>query len=214
MAALLSFGQNGRWRRFLVARIPPGSHVLDVASGTAGVAISLVRRRGARVIGLDQNLPMLLRGKAAVRAAGASQQISLVLGKGERLPFADESFDALTFTYLLRYVDDPAATLRELARVVRPGGKIACVEFAVPRNPLWRAGWWAYTRLVLPLIGRAISRAWYRVGRFLGGSVSDFYRRYPLSEQIRMWRAAGLRYVGFRRMSLGVGIVIWAVKDG
>ena len=70
-----------------------------------------------------------------------------MLGRAERLPFPDETFDALTFTYLFRYVDDPAAAMRELARVVRPGGTIATLEFHVPEQPLLRAGWYAYTRV-------------------------------------------------------------------
>ena len=80
------------------------------------------------------------------------------------LPFADGTFDALTFTYLVRYVDDPAATLRELARVVRPGGSIASLEFHVPQQPMLRAGWYAYTRGVLPVLGSFVSPQWRRTG--------------------------------------------------
>ena len=135
-----------------------------------------------------------------------------VLARAEALPFADATFDALTVTYLLRYVDDPGATLRELARVVRPGGVVASLEFGVPTSPVWRAAWWGYTRWVMPLIGALDSREWREVGRFLGPSIERFWRRYPLAEQQRLWAAAGLAPGRARRMSLGGGVVMWAVR--
>ncbi len=216
MAALLSFGQDPRWRRFMVSRIPrDGARVLDVATGTAAVALELVRERDAQwVLGLDQSEPMLRRGVENVRDAGVGDRVTFVLANGGRLPFADASFDALTFTYLMRYVDDPAATIAELARVVRPGGVIANLEFHVPSNPLWHAAWWGYTRLVLPVAGRFSSAAWFHVGRFLGPSISRLYERYPLQEHLRIWRGAGIEEVSSRVMSLGGGVVIWGVRAG
>ncbi len=216
LAEVLSFGQNRRWRRLLVSRIeaPASARVLDVATGTAGVAIALARTRPLVVIGLDQSAPMLAAGRAAIDRAALAARLHLVLGRGEQLPFADGSFDAVTFTYLLRYLDDPAATLVELTRVLRPSGTIAGLEFHVPpRQPL-RALWWLYTRAGLPLAGRVVSRSWYEVGRFLGPSVTDFYRRYPLEEQLAWWRGAGIENVQARTMSLGGGVVVWGTKDG
>jgi demethylmenaquinone methyltransferase/2-methoxy-6-polyprenyl-1,4-benzoquinol methylase len=213
MAELLSVGQNRRWRRFLVSRVPgSASLVLDVATGTAGVAVELARRPGAVVVGVDQSPEMLRAGRSVTARAGLDDRIRLVLGRAERLPFPDAAFDAVIFTYLLRYVDDPASTLAELARALKPGGVLASLEFLVPPNPAWRAGWWLYTRLGLPLAGLLASPAWYRAGRFLGPSISAFYRRYPLGEQGRMWRKAGLVDVRFRPMSLGGGVVIWGVN--
>jgi demethylmenaquinone methyltransferase/2-methoxy-6-polyprenyl-1,4-benzoquinol methylase len=159
-------------------------------------------------VGLDPNEGMV---RAGVGRTGDAP-IDFVLGRAERLPFADATFDALTVTYLLRYVDDPAGTLRELARVVRPGGVISSLEFGVPPNPVWRANWWCYTRLVMPAIGLAVSPHWYRVGRFLGPSIEGFWARHPLPEQIAMWREAGVDPVRWRRMSLGGGVVIWGVR--
>jgi demethylmenaquinone methyltransferase/2-methoxy-6-polyprenyl-1,4-benzoquinol methylase len=127
------------------------------------------------------------------------------------LPFDDASFDALTFTYLLRYVADAAATLRELARVVRPGGSIASLEFGVPHG-IWRPLWELYVRALLPTAGRLISPGWARVGSFLGGSIRGFYARWPEDELVRAWRDAGIEDVRLRRMSLGGGIVIWGRK--
>lgn len=213
MSEVMSFGENRRWRRFLVSRVPPGGRVLDVATGTAGVAIALARRSD-RVVGLDQSEPMLLEGRERVRRAGLEDRITLLLGQAERLPFPDTAFDAVTFAYLVRYVDDLAATLAGMARVVRPGGVMACLEFGVPANPVSRAGWYVHTRVGLPAVGALASRDWFRSGRFLGPNISDFYRRHPLPEQLDMWRAASVRDVRARTMTLGAGVVTWGTVDG
>ncbi|MDX6488972.1 MAG: demethylmenaquinone methyltransferase / 2-methoxy-6-polyprenyl,4-benzoquinol methylase [Gaiellaceae bacterium] len=204
-AALLSFGQDPRWRRFLVSRIVagPGDRVLDVATGTGAVARELIRRHGCTVVGLDQSPEMLAEARRRL-----GEDVELVEGRAEDMPFADASFDALTFTYLLRYVDDPAATLKELARVVRVGGTIASLEFAVPRG-LWRPAWELYVRLGLPAAGRVLSPGWHEVGRFLGPSIRGFYARYPLARVLELWREAGIEDVQARRLSLGGGVVIW-----
>ncbi len=133
--------------------------------------------------------------------------VRLVLGLAEQLPFADARFDGLTFTYLLRYVDDPAATLRELARVVRPGGTIASLEFHVPRRLPLRAAWWLYARLALPALGAMVGRRWVGVARFLAGSISAFYARHPLDEVEAMWRAAGIADVKSDVLGLGAAVV-------
>jgi demethylmenaquinone methyltransferase/2-methoxy-6-polyprenyl-1,4-benzoquinol methylase len=209
-ARLLSFGQDPRWRRFLVSRlhVGPADTVLDVATGTAAVAIELVLRTGCRVVGLDQSREMLETGRRRVAEAGLSDRIELMEGAAERLPFADEAFDGLSFTYLLRYVDDPAATMRELARVVRPGGTIAMLEFGVPRG-LARPAWELYVRVGLPLAGAIVSPGWRRVGSFLGESIRSFHRRYDVAE---LWAAAVIKAVDMRRLSLGGGLVVWGEK--
>jgi len=215
LAEALSYGQNGRWRRFMVSRVRTGAgeRVLDVATGTAAVAARLARRTGSWIAGLDQSEDMLREGARRVEDAGLTGTIALALGRAERLPFADETFDAVTFTYLLRYVDDPAATLRELARVLRPGGTLANQEFHLPTNPVWRLGWDVHTRLVLPAAGRAVSPAWEEVGRFLRPSIRDFYARLPLADQLALWRAAGIGDARARLMSFQSGVVIWGRKS-
>jgi demethylmenaquinone methyltransferase/2-methoxy-6-polyprenyl-1,4-benzoquinol methylase len=209
-AALLSFAQDPRWRRFLVSRVdvPAEATVVDVATGTGAVAAELLRRRGCRVVGIDRSSEML---DEARRRLG--DRVELHEGRAEELPFEDGSFDALTFTYLLRYVDDPAATLGELARVVRPGGTIAMLEFAVPRG-LWRPLWELYVRVGLPGLGRLISPGWHEVGRFLGPSIRGFWDRWPLPRLLEIWRDAGIEDVRCRRMSLGGGIVVWGRRSG
>ena len=206
VGAALSLGQDPLWRRYLVSRLPPGGHVLDVATGTGLVAAEL-RRRGFEVTGLDQSAEML-----EVARGRFGDDVELVEASAESLPFADDTFDHVTFTYLLRYVDDPFATLAELARVVRPGGIVASLEFGVPHG-LARPLWDAYVGTVLPLAGHALRRGWEEVGSFLGGSIRDFWERYPLETQLELWRDAGLRGVEVRRLSLGAVVVMWGTQS-
>jgi demethylmenaquinone methyltransferase / 2-methoxy-6-polyprenyl-1,4-benzoquinol methylase len=213
--AALSFGQDPRWRRAMVARVGAGprDRVLDVATGTGLVAAALVRSSGCAVVGLDQSPEMLARAKGRLRAnPQLAARIELVRGEAESLPFADRDFDHLTFTYLLRYLDDPGATLRELARVVKLGGRIASLEFMLPPNRVARSLWRLYTRVGLPTLGRLISRDWQEVGRFLGPSVTDLYERLPLERQLELWRAAGIASVEAKMMSLGGGVLIWGTR--
>jgi demethylmenaquinone methyltransferase/2-methoxy-6-polyprenyl-1,4-benzoquinol methylase len=207
-AAVLSFGQDARWRRFLVGRIGARSddRVLDVATGTGLVARELVATYGCSVVGVDQSAGMLEQARARTNG-----RVKLVEASAEALPFPDAEFDALTFTYLLRYVDDPVATLRELARVVRAGGAIAGLEFGVPHRA-WRPLWEVYVRVGLPIAGAAIGRGWREAGSFLGGSIRTFNRDWPERRLQDAWRAAGIADVQSRRLSLGGGIVTWGRK--
>jgi demethylmenaquinone methyltransferase/2-methoxy-6-polyprenyl-1,4-benzoquinol methylase len=206
LGALLSFGQDPRWRKAMVSRVPrDGGSVLDVATGTGLVAERLLAQ-GHRVTGLDQSRDML-----AVARGRFGDRVELVEASATSIPFPDASFDHLTFTYLLRYVDDPAATLAELARVVRPGGTVANLEFCVPTG-IWRPLWDLYVGVGLPALGRIASKGWYDVGRFLGPSIRGFYERWPLERQLELWREAGVHDVQARRMSVGGGVVIWGTK--
>lgn len=213
--ALMSMGQDPRWRATMVEALDPrpGQRILDVACGTGLVTEALVRRGAGTVVALDQSEAMLegLRH----RMAGDQQlagRVEPLLGQAESLPFPDASFDALTFTYLLRYVDDPAATLRELARVVRPGGAIGMVEFGVPPRRRLRWAWQLYTRRGLPALGRLISPAWEEVGRFLGPSIEDLARRLGPERLAAAWREAGIADVRVRRMSFGAGLVLTGAR--
>jgi demethylmenaquinone methyltransferase / 2-methoxy-6-polyprenyl-1,4-benzoquinol methylase len=216
LAEVLSLGQNRRWRQAMVDRIVPARprRLLDVATGTAGVALRLTEQTDAFVTGVDLTEAMLRRGQANVAASAADSRVELLAGRAEELPFPDATFDAVTFTYLLRYVADPAATLRELTRVLKPGSPMASLDFLVPRHSFWRWSWWLYTRVVLPVAGSVGGRDWIAVGRFLGPNISAHYRRYPLGWTVQAWRDAGMTDVGVREMSLGGGLVMWGTKSG
>ena len=215
LAEVLSLGQNGAWRRELVrhvARVNP-RRILDVATGTAGVAIALAHATHAGIVGVDLSEPMLDVGRKRVSAAGLDQRVRLEQSRAEQLPFPDASFDAVTFTYLLRYVADPATTLRELARVLRPSGTLASLDFFVPPNAVWRWSWRLYTRALMPAGGYLLGgRAWWRAGRFLGPNIEDFYRRWPMDRIFEAWREVGMVDVEDHVMSLGGGLVMWGRK--
>ena len=214
-ARLLSFGQDGRWRRFLVDRVAPAAAdtVLDVACGTGSIAAELVRRADCSVVGLDRSEEMLAEARRTLAAAGLAGRIQLEQGDAQRLPFADASFDHLTGGYLLRYVEDPTATIAGLARVVRPGGRMALLDFGVPPGPAAHALWQLYVGVGLPVLGGLVSPGWREVGRVLRTSIPGFYARYPLERQLDDWRAAGIGDVQARRLSLGGGVVVWGTRD-
>jgi demethylmenaquinone methyltransferase / 2-methoxy-6-polyprenyl-1,4-benzoquinol methylase len=211
LSAALSFWQDPRWRRELVRAAGPrdGERVLDVATGTGMVAAELLARCQCSVVAIDQSAAMLAAARR--RFVGTEEaRVQLIEGEAESLPFADASFDVLTFTYLLRYVDDPAATMRELARVLRPGGRIASLEFGVPSPAPARWAWRLYTAVGLPALGRLASREWAEVGRFLGPSIRGYYARHPIERIVEYWQSAGLEDVVVERMSLGGGVVMHA----
>jgi demethylmenaquinone methyltransferase / 2-methoxy-6-polyprenyl-1,4-benzoquinol methylase len=210
----MSFGQDPRWRHALVDFIDarPGMRILDVATGTGMVAFAHAAR-GAEVVGLDQSEAMLSGAKARLRSTPQlADRLTFVQGEAESLPYADGEFDALSFTYLLRYVDDRANTMRELARVVKPGGRIGMVEFGVPSNPTLRSLWRIHTRLGLPVIGRVVSQDWYEVGRFLGPNIEQFHAEMP--DLPGLWRDAGISAATQRNPSFGAGIVLTGFRDG
>jgi demethylmenaquinone methyltransferase/2-methoxy-6-polyprenyl-1,4-benzoquinol methylase len=200
-ARILSLGQDRRWREAMVAGLDlrHNASVLDIAAGTGSIT-RLLQDAGARVISLDQSPQML--GPAVGRGATG------VVATAESLPFPDARLDAVTFGYLLRYVDDVERCMAEVARVLRPGGGVGMVEFGRP-DGAWRPLWWGYTRLILPAIGLLAGEGWYRVGRFLGPSISDFANRYSTAQLAGIWEASGFTEVGAKRLSLGGGLVMW-----
>ena len=210
-ASLLSFGQDPRWRRFLVSLLPVGADdvVLDIATGTAAVALELVRQKNCRVVGVDQSPEMLAEARHRLLLAGATERVRLQHATAQALPFGDGSFDGLTAAYLLRYLDDLPAGLRELARVVRPRATAALLDFGVPPRLLPRAAWNLWVDVGLPLAGRAISPGWHEVGRFLGESIREFDGRWPLQRLLVALREAGFEEVRARRLSLGACTVVW-----
>jgi demethylmenaquinone methyltransferase/2-methoxy-6-polyprenyl-1,4-benzoquinol methylase len=205
-ANLLSFGQDPRWRQFLVSRLPvgPSDNVLDVACGTGAVALELVRQKGCSVVGVDQSPEMLAEARQRV-----GDRVRLVEASAQELPFEDASFDGLTAAYLLRYLDDLPAGLRELARVLRPGATMSLLDFGVPPRPVPRVAWDLWVDVGLPLAGRAISPGWHEVGRFLGGSIREFDQRWPVPQLVAAVGEAGFEDVQARRLSLGGCTVLW-----
>jgi demethylmenaquinone methyltransferase/2-methoxy-6-polyprenyl-1,4-benzoquinol methylase len=213
-AQVLTFFQYLPWRRFLVSQIAlrPGNLVLDVCTGTAGVALEIADHHDGRIVGLDVSHSMLQAGLSAIEKRSLDGRVQLIQGRAEHLPFPDETFDTVVFTYLLRYVQDPDATIRELSRVLKPGGELLSLEFGIPETLWVRALWLIYNRVVMPIVTIPGSRGWHRMGRFLGPSISDFCHRYPVDRLATIWRENSFSVVEIKHLLRGAAIVMWGTK--
>ena len=214
-AEVFSFFQYGRWRRFLVSQIDvsPEALVADVCTGTGLVASDIMRRVGCRVIAIDLADQMIEQAQHNLARDSVTSSVSLVKGLAESLPFLDASFDAVVFTFLLRYVANPEATLQELSRVLRPGGQMLSLEFFVPVNPVVRTLWLLHTHALLPLCTKLLTPGWRTVGSFLGQSIFSFYRAHSLEDVKGMWIRAGFSNLQTRLLSFGGAVVIWGQKE-
>ncbi len=214
-ARVFSFLQYDHWHRFLVSRLDltPQSRVLDMCTGTGLVAMRIAEKSSCDVVGLDLSEQMLAQARGNIAARGLDSLVGLVRGRAEGLPFEDDSFDVVVFTYLLRYVEDAQATITELGRVLKPGGQMASLEFYVPQGPVLHPLWLFHTRLIMPLGTRFLKSGWREVGAFLGPSISDFYRRNSLEDLGRMWRRANIENIQLKKLSLGGAVVIWGRKQ-
>ena len=200
---LLSAGRDRAWRRAAVreAGVPRGGRLLDVCAGTADVAMEAARQfPDARIEGVDFSPPMIALGQAKVARAGLAERIRLQVAPAEALPYPDDTFDAATVAFGLRNIPDRLQSLREMLRVLRPGGRAVVLEFTTPPNPLFRGLYLWYFRQVLPRIGRLVSghRSAYD---YLPASVAEF----PPPEGVAVWmREVGLREVSYRSMTSGI----------
>ena len=200
---LLSAGRDRAWRRAAVqeAGVPRGGRLLDVCAGTADVAMEAARQfPDARIEGVDFSPPMIALGQAKVARAGLAERIRLQVAPAEALPYPDDTFDAATVAFGLRNIPDRLQGLREMLRVLRPGGRAVVLEFTTPPNPLFRGLYLWYFRRVLPRIGRLVSghRSAYD---YLPASVAEF----PPPEGVAVWmREVGLRDVSYRPMTCGI----------
>jgi demethylmenaquinone methyltransferase/2-methoxy-6-polyprenyl-1,4-benzoquinol methylase len=213
-AQVLTYFQYLRWREFLVSRMTlrPRDLVLDVCTGTAGVAMEIADRHDGKIVGLDVSHLMLQAGLLAIEKKNLDGRVQLVQGRAEHLPFPDETFDAVVFTYLLRYVQDPDATIRELSRILKTGGQLLSLEFGIPKALWMRALWELNNRVVMPVMTLPVSGGWHRMGCFLGPSISGFCQRYPVERIAAIWRENGLPVVEIKRLLRGAAIVMWGTK--
>jgi demethylmenaquinone methyltransferase / 2-methoxy-6-polyprenyl-1,4-benzoquinol methylase len=213
-AQLFSLFQYRHWRDFLVSRLrlDTNSRVLDVCTGPGGVAIAIANAARCHVIGVDISDSMLEKARSNILDSNLSSFVSVEKARAEQLPFDDQTFDAVVFTFLFRYVDEPKTVLAELTRVLKPGGQMASLEFYVPRGPILYPLWLLHTRLVMPLGTRLITRGWSEVGSFLGPNISEFFRRHSLEEIAKMWADAGLTNVQTKILTHGGAFVMWGKK--
>lgn len=208
---LLSAGRDLAWRRLAadLAGLSPQGLALDVATGTGDLAMELARRAPAgRVVGLDFSPPMLALAQAKVRRAGLAGRLEFLLGDALRLPFPEATFDAVTTGFSLRNVTSLPQLFAEMRRVVRPEGRVVCLEIARPEQPLVQRLYFAYFYRLAPLIGGLLSgdREAYR---YLPDSLISLPSPAGLQALLE---AAGLRQVHYHRLSLGVAAVHVGVR--
>lgn len=177
----MSLGLDLYWRRRAVGCLStnPAGQILDVATGTADLALAAARRDGGQIVGVDLSLAMLKQGRAKVQRANLNGRVHLLPGDALALPFPEGTFDAVVNAFLLRNLPDRTAAFAEMARVVRPGGKIVCLEIAYPHFPPWRALFRLYFDRFIPLLGRWLTRA-APAYRYLPHSLA----RFPPPEEV------------------------------
>lgn len=207
---LLSFGIDRRWRRIAVRQlaVPPGGRVLDVATGTGDVALEIARQTdpSVRVVGADFTQGMLVRGREKIAASRHSGRIELVNAPCEALPHPDNTFDGVTIAFGIRNVVDRERGLCEMARVIKPGGRVVILEFATPRSRLFRAVYLFYFHRLLPRLGGLLSRR--SAYQYLPESVQEFPDRQAF---LGMMSAAGL--AALRRIELTGGVAVIYVGE-
>lgn len=208
---LLSAGTDRRWRQVLVsmAGVGEGARVCDVATGTGDVALEFARRTGAEsIVGVDPSAGMLAVGREKVAAAGLDGRVGLIDGDALALPFPDGAFDAVTIAFGLRNLPDYGDGIREMTRVLAPGGRLLVLEFFPPRGGLFLRAYRLYLGTVLPAIGRLVSGS-PGAYRYLARSIEDFISHDDIR---RLMDGAGLGDVTARRLTGGVAWVYRGVK--
>ena len=205
---LMSWGQDNRWRRVAVSLArPERGRALDVATGTGDMALELARHTGS-VVGLDLCWEMLSRGQTKAEKKGLGSSIDLIMGDALALPFSDDSFDCVVNGFALRNVADIGLFLSEQRRVVKPGGRVVCLELVRPASGLVGTCYRFYLNRIVPVLGRWLSGD-SRAYRYLPDSVGSFF---SVIEFQKMMKEAGFHQVGYRSLNLGTIAVHVGVK--
>jgi demethylmenaquinone methyltransferase / 2-methoxy-6-polyprenyl-1,4-benzoquinol methylase len=210
---LLSLGIDRYWRWRTVRRVPPqgDAPLLDLCTGTGDLALAYFKRSGGTlpIVAADFCPEMLTIGRRKAARAGANGRLTFVEADAQQLPFPDDSFQIVSVAFGLRNVTDTDRGLREIARVCRPGGRVAVLEFSLPRRqPLRGLYRWYFSR-VLPRIGQALARNRWSAYNYLPQSVGEFPSGELLAEKMR---AAGLKEVHFTPLTFGVATLYVGTK--
>lgn len=213
MNRLMTFGQDQGWRRYVVKQAAPpvGGKALDVATGTGDIAIELAKAVGPKgeVIASDFSLGMMLPGPGKAAKAGVSRVVKFMAADALRLPFPDDTFDCITTGFAMRNVVDIKGAFVEMRRVVKPGGRVVCLEVAKPKFVLFRVFHQLYFNQIVPFIGGIVGGA-KEAYTYLPDSAKNF----PPPEQLKtIMEQAGLQTVQFRRMSFGAVAVHTGLKQ-
>lgn len=198
MNRLMSLGQDSMWRRYTVrqAAPKPGGLALDVATGTGRIAQELAAN-GTRAVGVDFTVEMMLQGRRD--GVGASDAVYFAGADALSLPFPDDTFDCVTTGFAMRNVVDIEGAFREMRRVLKPGGRLVCLEVGRPRYAITRMGHAIYTRGLMPVLGRLVAGD-ADAYTYLPSSMGKFP---PPDELATIMRKAGLRNVRYRQLTMG-----------
>ena len=211
---LLSCGQDQYWRKRAVTRLSPqsGERFLDIATGTADVALEIIRNvpKGAvQVVGMDFSEKMLELARQKIDSLDKANSIQLECGSAESLPFEDNSFDGTTTAFGIRNFSDIGRSLREMHRVLKPGGRCVILEFSLPRNPVLNALYRFYFEWLLPKVGRLISKH-PSAYTYLPETVAAFPVRKEFSS---LMQQAGFMNVTYKELTLGIVILYTGIKQ-
>ena len=210
---LLSLNIDRYWRSRTVRAVPPEDEgpILDLCTGTGDLALAYYRasRGRTRIVGADFCHPMLVRGRAKGESAGCNGQVTFVEADAQKLPFPDNYFSIVCVAFGLRNVTDTDRGLEEMARVCRPGGRVAVLEFSLPMWKPARAAYLWYFRRVLPRIGQALARNRHDAYSYLPASVGEFPCGEALAQRMRQ---AGLTEVVFHPLTFGVATLYLGTK--
>jgi demethylmenaquinone methyltransferase/2-methoxy-6-polyprenyl-1,4-benzoquinol methylase len=199
---VISLGIDQSWRRKTVAalNLAPGHRVLDLATGTADLAIQVARSEpGATVVGLDPSCKMLEVGREKIALGELGERVELVQGDAQALPFEPKSFDSVCIAFGIRNVPDRGKALREMARVTRPGGRIAILELSEPRNGLLGALARFHIHTVVPYVGALLSGV--KEYQYLQRSIAAFP---PADEFALLMQSSNLELIGVHPLTFGV----------
>ncbi len=207
MNRVMTIGQDQKWRRFVVdkARVQRGDWVLDLATGTGDIAMLLAERCGEdKVVGADFSIGMLEEAKKRFYASKINWQAC----DANHLPFADNSFQAVTFGYLLRNVDDSVAVLKEVCRVLKPGSRVVCLDTTPPKKNFYYPFVKMYFKFGIPVLGKLIARD-ENAYSYLTGSTMDFH---TADELVVCFEQAGFKKVAYKKFMMGTIGVHWGEK--
>lgn len=207
MNRVMTMGQDQRWRRFVAVKAgdPKGGWVLDLATGTGDIASLMEKEHPTAChIGADFSINMLLEAKKRF----ASQDIVWHASDANALPYKDNSFESVTFGYLLRNVDDSLKVLQEIRRVLKPGGRVVCLDTTPPTKNILYPFIRFYFRFGIPILGRMIAsdEAAYS---YLTGSTMDFHKAEELAD---IFRNAGFAAVDYKKFMMGTIAIHWGRK--
>jgi len=208
---LLSWGIDKGWRRKVVKSLDSlnsGDTLIDVATGTGDLAIAMAQKLPVNVVGIDLSKAMLDQGIEKIKARKLNQQISLQKMDVESLTFADNYFSAATVAFGVRNFGNLHQGLQQMHRVIKPGGRIAVLEFSMPRNVVFRALYKFYAKFVLPMIGRLFSRE-----SFAYSYLPDSVQAFPAYDEfVLRLKEAGFKECTYRPLTLGIACLYTATK--